>query len=152
MATKLDAVCVALTALWTTTFASSTMRVVDSMQANADPTADWLFVCYDGDEPDDSTEGASADQVPIAGGNIRREDGEITCAVVAVLGGTIDIPAVRARALAVVDDCEDALRADKTLGGLVMQAHLTAQRFIPMKTDKGSKGRVVFTVSYTVQL
>ena len=83
--------------------------------------------------------------------NVRREVGEVTSAIV-VRSGTVDIPAVRVRALSILADCETALRANRTLSGLVMQAQLTEHRYLPMLSQSGCKARVVFTVTYQAQL
>ena len=149
MATKVDAVCLALTALWTS--ALSTVRVVDGPQANSDAASDWLFVGADGDAPDEGMEGASVDQSWMAFAKTMQETGEITCAVVSRAGDT-DIPSVRARAYAILASAETALRADPLLGGVVMQSYVSAHQYIPVITQGGCKARVVFTVTYQAQL
>ena len=151
MASKLDAVCLFLAALWQADPDFSTVRVVDGPQVNEEDANEWLFVGYDADNLDDSTEGASAEQDWMAFAKLKQEQGEVTCAAV-VRSGEVNIPAVRARALDIVSDAEDGLRTDPTLGGLVMQSWLSDQRFIPMVTQTGCKARVVFTVSYLAQL
>ena len=148
MASKLDAVCLALASLWQSV---SGPRVVDGPQVNAESLPEWLFVGFDGADPGEGNEGASADQEWMAFARIKQEQGEITCAAV-VVSGEADIPAVRARADDIISDAEGLLRADPTLGGLVMQAGLSRQIFFPMQTDKGAKARVVFTVTYQAQL
>ena len=80
----------------------------------------------------------------------KQEDGEITCAVVSRRGDK-DIPATRASAYALLSAAEDALRADNTLGGLLMQSYISAHRYMPVLAPS-AKVRVVFTVTYLAQL
>ncbi len=149
MATKTNAVCLALTAMWTA--ALTNVNVVDGPQVNSDPTADWLFVGFNGGSPDEFNEGATAQQSPMTFARGKQEDGQITCAVVSVSGDT-DIPAARLRAYAFVAAAEDAVRNDMTLGGLVMHAFVSDHRYSPVQTDSGAKVRIVFTVTYKGQL
>jgi hypothetical protein len=153
MATKVDAVCLALTTLWQAAMATtlSGVQVVDGPQVNADASSDWLFVGYDGDSPDDGNEGAVATQDLMAFAKVKQEDAEITCAVVTVRGDA-DIPAARARALAIFAAAEDLLRADMHLAGAVMHAFVSAHQYMPAITQGGAKVRVVFTVTYKAQL
>ncbi len=149
MSTKVDAVCLALTALWTSALTS--VQVADGPQANSDASNDWLFVGADGDAPDDGNEAAAVDQSWMAFAKTMQETAEVTCAVVSVAGDT-DIPSVRARAYAILASAETALRADPLLGGVVMQAYVSAHQYIPVITQGGCKARVVFTVTYQAQL
>lgn len=151
MASKVDAVCLALTALWSAAPALEGVRVVDGPQANSEDANEWLFVGYDGDTLDPNSEGANATQDWMAFAKTKQEDGEITSAVV-VRSGVVDIPTVRARAFALVSAAEDALRTDPLLGGVVMQSHISEQRYFPTPSTSGCKVRVVFTVTYLAQL
>ncbi len=147
MSTKIDAVCLALTALWTSALTS--VQVADGPQANSDASNDWLFV--GDDAADEGNEAAAVDQSWMAFAKTMQETGEITCAVVSRAGDT-DIPSVRARAYAVLATAETALRADPYLGGVVMQSYVSAHQYIPVITQGGCKARVVFTVTYQAQL
>lgn len=149
MSSKVDAVCLALTALWQTAVTGA--QVVDGPQANSDASNDWLFVGADGDAPDESNEAAAVDQSWMAFAKTMQETGEVTCAVVSRAGDT-DIPTVRARAYAILAAAETALRADPLLGGVVMQSYVSAHQYIPVITQGGCKARVVFTVTYQAQL
>jgi hypothetical protein len=149
MASKTDAVCLALTAMWTT--ALTGVQVADGPQVNSDPSIDWLFVGFNGDVPDEYNEGAIAQQSLMAFAKTKQEDGQVTCSVVSTSGDT-DIPATRARAYGLVAAAEAALRADMTLGGLVMHSFVSDHRYSPVQTTKGAKVRVVFTVTYQAQL
>jgi hypothetical protein len=149
MASKTDAVCLALTAMWTA--ALTGVQVADGPQVNSDPASDWLFVGFNGDVPDEYNEGALGQQSLMAFARTKQEDGQITCSVVSRSGDT-DIPATRARAYAFVAAAEDAVRADMTLGGLVLHAFVSDHRYSPVQTQQGAKVRVVFTVTYQAQL
>lgn len=149
MSSKTDAVCLALTAMWTAALTGIT--VADGPQVNSDPSTDWLFVGFNGDSPDEYNEGASGQQSLMTFARGKAEDGQITCAVVSVSGDT-NIPAARARAYAFVAAAEDAVRADMTLGGLVMHAFVSDHRYSPVQTQQGAKVRIVFTVTYKAQL
>lgn len=151
MASKVDAVCLALTAMWQAAVALDPVNVVDGPQVNAISESEWLFVGYDADALDETTEGAVAEQSHEAFLKTKFEAGEVTCAAVVVRGDT-DIAAARARAFAIVSAAEDSLRADLLLGGLVMQSWLSEQRYVPMQTDMGAKARVVFVISYLAQV
>lgn len=151
MSTKVDAVCLALLAMWTNDPDLSAVRVVDGPQANSDPANEWLFVGFDGDAPNEGNEAVSAEQDLMAFARTKQETADVTCAVVVVRGDT-DIPSARARALDILSDAEDTLRADMQLGGLVMHAFVSAHQYIPVQTDAGAKVRVVFTVTYLAQL
>ncbi len=147
MATKVDAVCLALTALWTA--ALTGVQVADGPQANSDASNDWLFV--GDDAADEGNEAAAVDQSWMAFAKTMQETGEITCAVVSRAGDT-DIPTVRARAYAILASAETALRVDPLLGGVVMQSYVSAHQYMPVITQGGCKARVVFTVTYQAQL
>lgn len=149
MSAKTDAVILALTAVWTT--ALTGIKVADGPQVTSDPANDWLFVGFNGDAPDESNQGATAEQSLMGFAKLKQESGQVTCAVVSRSGDT-DIPAVRARAYATLSAAEDALRADMYLGGLVMHAFVSSHQYSPVQTQQASKVRVVFTVTYQAQL
>jgi hypothetical protein len=149
MASKTDAVILALTAMWTAALTSAV--VADGPQANSDAANDWLFVGADGDAPDEGNEAAAVEQSWMAFARTKQEDGEVTCAVVSRSGDT-NIPALRARAYALFSAAEDALRADNTLGGLLMQSYVSAHQYSPAQTTQGGRVRVVFTVTYQAQI
>ena len=149
MSSKTDAAVLYLTAMWTAALTGVT--IADGPQVNSDPTADWLFVGFNGGSPDEFNEGATAQQSMLTFNRGKAEDGQVTCAVVSVSGDT-NIPATRARAYAFMATAEDAVRNDMTLGGLVMHAFVSDHRYSPVQTDNGAKVRIVFTVTYKGQL
>lgn len=149
MTTKVDAVCLALTTLWTS--ALPDVQVADGPQANSDAANDWLFVGADGDTPNDGNEAAAVDQSWMAFAKTMQETGEITCAIVS-RAGEPSISAVRARAYSILAAAETALRADPLLGNLVMQSYVSEHQLIPVVTTTAAKARVVFKVTYQAQL
>lgn len=149
MASSIDAVILKLTAVWTA--ALTGVNVVDGPQVNSDSTDDWLFVGFNGDTPDEYNEGAIGQQSLMAFAKVKGDDGQVTCAVVSRSGDT-DITSTRARANGFLSAAESALRADMSLGGLVMQAYVTDYRYSPVQTQQGAKVRLVFTVTYQAQL
>lgn len=151
MSTKVDAVCLYLTAMWQADADLSAVEVVDGPQVNSDAANEWLFVGFDGDVPDEGNEAVSAEQDAMAFARVKQESADVTCAIV-VRSGDTETTAVRARAYEILSDAEDTLRADETLSGLVMRAHVSAHQYIPVQTQGGAKARVVFTVTYQAQL
>lgn len=153
MSTKVDAVCLYLTAMWQAAMSTTLtgVQVVDGPQADSDPSNEWLFVAYDGDRPDEGNEAATAEQDLMTFARGKQEAGSISCAATARRGDT-DLPAARSRAFAVLSAAEDLLRADMQLGGLVMHAYVSDHQYIPFQSTSGCKARVVFTVTYLTQL
>lgn len=149
MASLIDPVIVKLTAIWTA--ALTGINVVDGPQVTSDASSDWLFVGFNGDTPDEYNEGAVGQQSLMAFAKVKGDDGQVTCAVVSRSGNT-DITATRARADGFLAAAEGAVRADMTLGGLVMSAFVSDYRYSPVQTQQGAKVRVVFTVTYKAQL
>jgi hypothetical protein len=145
----MDAVCLALTALWQASV--TTAQVVDGPQATGDAASEWLFVGADGGEPDEGAEIATSEQDWMAFAKTQQETPDVTCAVVVRRGDT-DIPSARGSAYAILAAADAALRTDPTLSGLVMQSHISSHRYMPAQTTKGAKVRITFTVNYLAQL
>lgn len=156
MAASTDAVILYLTAMWqaltSTTLAG--LHVVDGPQVTSDASDNWLFVGFNGLNPDEFNEGATAQQSRMAFAKVKQEDGQVVCAVVSRSGDPDGIPATRARAYGFVAAAEAALRADATLGspGLVMDSFVSDHRYSPIQTQQAAKVRVVFTVTYKGQI
>jgi hypothetical protein len=144
---KVDAVCVALTALWQ----ELADQVVDGPQANSDASDEWLFVGADGDAPDEGAEAVAVEQELMGFAKQQMETAEVTCAVV-VRDGSSNPAALRARAFEILDAASAALRADMSLSDLVMHAFVSGHTYMPVITQGGSKARVVFTVTYQAQV
>lgn len=147
MSSLTDAVCLALTAKWQA--ALTGVSVADGPQVNSDPAPDWLFV--GSDAADTGNLAAFGEQSLMAFTRVKKDNGQVTCAVVSVRGDD-NITAARASANATLSAAEDALRADMTLGGLVMQAYVSTYQYTPSQTTAGAHVRIVFTVTYLAQL
>ena len=79
------------------------------------------------------------------------ETGRIRCELVAVTGEA-DLATVRLRAFARMDELEEAIRADQTLG--VMPQGATAELevdVVSVQTESGAKQRLPFTVNYFIR-
>jgi hypothetical protein len=151
VSTKVDAVLLALVTLWGVAPALEGVEVADGPQANSEALNEWLFVGADGVPQSEGTQFVSAQQEWQAFARVKRESAEITCAFL-VRSGEKDTVSLRARAYALLGAAEDAVRADPTLAGLVMQAGISAHQYFPTATTGGSMARVVFTVTYMAQL
>ncbi|MFF7966758.1 hypothetical protein ACFZC3_15500 [Streptomyces sp. NPDC007903] len=80
-------------------------------------------------------------------GGIRdRETLTIRC-VAAVLLGTTDLPAARRRAYELLAAAASALAADRTLGGAVMTAWISAHSLSQSQIDQGAQAVILFTVT-----
>lgn len=153
MSSKTDQVILYLTAMWQglTSTTLSGVQVADGPQVNSDASQQWLFVGFDGDTPTNQNQSATMQQDMFAFSRVKSEEGDVLCAAVTVQGPP-EIPAVRQQAYAIVSAAEDALRADSTLGGLVMNAYVSGHNYYPVQTTSGAKVRVVFTVRYKAQI
>lgn len=86
----------------------------------------------------------------LGGNGWRDEDGLIICAAWAWSGDT-DLAPVRSTTSDIVLAIEAAVRADRTLGGVLILpglATFTSARFQEAQTSKGALARALFTVSY----
>lgn len=149
MASKADAVCLALVTLWRTGLAGVEVR--DGPQADSDAANKWLFVASDGNPSSEGSAAVSAQQDWQTFMRGKLEVAEVTCAVL-VRAGEPDTLTVRALAYGLFAEAEDLLRADYMLGGLVMQARVSSHHFYPAMLTAGAKARVVFTVNYQAQI
>lgn len=149
MASKVDAVCLALAELWRTGLTG--VEVADGPQVNSDPQNKWLYVGSDGGAASGSDVAVSVNQDWHTFPRGKLEVGDVTCAL-GVRAGEPTVAIVRTQAYELFAAAEDLLRADHMLGGLVMQARVTSHQFYPAVTTSGAKARVVFTVNYQAQI
>ena len=152
MSSQLDAVILALTVKWQA-LQSSTLagvNVVDGPQASMDPTQQWLVVGHTGGVPIEGEESAFGQQDLYTFAKGKSESINIDCGIVCASGDPNIAPA-RQRCLAIMSVCEDSLRQDMTLGGIVMHAYIAQIMYVPTVTSTGAKVRVTFTVSYQAQ-
>lgn len=110
------------------------------------PAGDWLIAEFSGDPQ--ATADARAQFTPnnMAGDSIR-EDGEVDCVSLAQSGGK-DVAASEAQAFAQIAAVVADLATDKTVGGLVQNAFVTAGEATSYQNAGGVAVVVPFTVTY----
>ena len=77
------------------------------------------------------------------------ERGFIRCEVVAATGDA-DLPAVRARAFALMDSLDQSIRDDRTLGGVLSpdSTCTLSVDVVPVQSDRGAVQRIPFSLNY----
>lgn len=157
---RLDAV---LTALHTTFAAASGLsgvRINDGPFIDHAGEKDVILVGHDGAEDDTSGLSIESEQEWVGIGTQGRRDERVTatCAALTWIGD--NAPATsRSRVYELVDICEDAISADRTLGvgtvgtpGSVRNALISGLALYQANNAGGAKARVVFTVSCIARL
>ena len=144
----------ALVTLYTAKFAGTATKVFNGPRVRSAVPKQYLLVGVNG--IDELEAGMRAVQNPSSlSGVWRDEAGEVDCTAVAWTGDT-DMTTIRAAAEGIVDACEIALNADRSLGGLLTLksnlAEVTRLDIREQRTDKGPFVEAVFTVSYTTTL
>lgn len=93
--------------------------------------------------------GGSFEVADTAVTSLRQESGTVLCEVVS-WSGDDELPTHRAAVLAVFDDLDAAVRLDQQLGVLPQgsTSSLSAD-LVPARDGKGTKQRLIVTVSYT---
>lgn len=147
---RVPAVLDALFALWQAV-PDLAGKVQDGPIPVESPALEVLSVGHDGDAEGLSTEGTIA-----AEGYGSRPDRElftVTC-LIAVLDGTDDVRAARNRAFDLLSHASEAVTSDRTLGGVVMRAHVAGVSLNQLQVDRGALAELRFTVAcdgYTVR-
>lgn len=144
----------ALHALW-----SGTPAVADLAQVCIGPVltedyADALWVGFDGAPADFSEYQAVTQDTEWAGlgARDRTERFDVTCAVTVLTGETTLGPII-ARASAIVEAAETALRADPSLGQAPpFVAAIRSQQLFIEPTTSGTQVRIPFTVGVTTRI
>lgn len=134
--------------------ATDTLSAYDGMPALSTAPADFVVVGGTDEDEDDSV--TTDQEWRGLGANARQETGEVVCCVISQTGGstTTSRKEMRDRALDVLGQVEDALRADPTLGGTVTAGwlHVTGTRLALRNTPNGTYARLVFTVGYQARI
>ena len=141
---KFGAVIDALVSIAATTSAGA---VYDGPLVTAEYASDFLVV---GGTEDPDDEPSSFDQAWNGlGARTKNESGEITCAVL-VGTGDEQVKVSRDRALAILGEFETAVRADPSLGGVLIGGwcHVSSGRHVQRQNTQGLYVRITFTVSY----
>lgn len=140
---RVPAVLDALVALWGGTPALDGL-VQDGPAPLEGADLEVLSVGHDGGEDGVSTDGViSAEGY---GGRPDREQFTVTC-LIAVLNGANDGKAARVRAFELLSAASEAVTADRSLGGVVMRAHVRDVGLSQLQTEHGATARVLFTVA-----
>ena len=98
---------------------------------------------------DDDDDGISTEGLLSAEGMGSRPDREqftVSC-VIAVMDGANDMRAARLRAFDLLSAAAEALATNRTLGGVVMRAHVQGLSLRQLQTNGGALARVLFTVA-----
>lgn len=132
--TVVDALYDALSGAW----ALSDTQVLDG-PSDEEVAPDVLLVGYSADGPS-----AESTQVPV-GLRADRESVDVYCVASSWAGGSAVRPR-RARVFDIVAHVRSLLAADKTLGGAVANARITAMGLTQELTTKGAVATVEFTV------
>jgi len=144
----LPAVQAALVALWTA-------ALPDTPVYDDDPNVgdlDYTYVLVGDDEdPDSETSSTFEQEWADLGCSSKHERGAIPCVAVASTGDTDPI-AVRTTAYQLLAACETALRANRTLGGLVMTSQLQRGASAAGQATEGALAKVQFEITYLAQV
>lgn len=148
MASVLDDVTTALVALFTAALPLVPVYNDDPVTNEAD--AAFVLVGDDGD-PESERESSFEQEWADLACSSRYERGSIPCSALASSGDT-DPDATRSAAFALLAACESALRANRTLGGLVMTSQLTSGSTLLAQGDNGSWVIAQFEITYMAQV
>ena len=144
-----------LTALFEGVFASdASVEVFDGPRTRSTPRPTFLLVGVGGDvapstDPE-ASEGGSARHEMVVFGPRLDEVGGVPCTLVS-WSGSADLAGPRAVAADKLAECEAAIAADPTLGGLLLGeqgAFLDEVSVRERQTSKGAVVEVVFNVAY----
>lgn len=153
MTSILDDVADALLARWTTAAIAVDPDVVVRRGAPVGGGfGPGLFVVVEFDGRPDASEDSRFERTWIDLACTRqREDGEVTCTVIAQSGDSGDEALADAEraTLALLDACDADLRADMTVGGVAWSARITRGAAAQMKNEGGVAVLVPFTVAYS---
>jgi hypothetical protein len=154
MSTKLWTVRAALVTQFTAALAGHSTEVYPGPRVRNSGAKKFLLVGSDGgDTGFEATEdGMNADQVPsnLGPGTWQDEAGAIVCAAWAWSGNST-LTSVQTSARDVFDTCTAALRADRTLGGLLALPGLARLSSVGVREAQPKSGpfvRITFSVDY----
>lgn len=150
MAGKTNQVLAALTALWSGAPAFTGVKVQDGPAATQDPSLEWLLVGLDGLAPSGARM-VSIKQRWMTYGKTLEEAGTVTNALV-IRNGSPDLVGARTRAYSLLSSAEAALRADFTIGGLVIDSRISGHDYFPVIGTAGAVARITFTVDYRAEI
>jgi hypothetical protein len=131
--------------------ATTVGRVFDGPPNTADALTEYVVVGGTDDPDDDAGE---FDQVWNGiGASAKQETGSVVCATLVSTGDDV-VKTARDRALVILGEVETALRADKTLGGVITSGwcEMSSGRPRQRRNSNGLYVRVEFTVDYQTRI
>jgi len=138
-------------ALVTLVDTTSVTHTFDGPPNTAEGPTEYVIVGGTDDPDDDAGEITQAWNG--LGAGAKQETGEVTCAVLVGTGDDV-VKTARDRALVILGEIETALRADKTLGGVLVSGwcEMASGRPSQRRNSNGLYARVAFTVRYQTRI
>lgn len=128
------------------------VRIFDGIEIDLSYPGDGIAVGHDGNlDTDEVYPGTIKQEYKQLGAISKFEDGILNCFLF-TSSGLADITARRERALAIFAGAEKAIRADVSLGGVVMYSGIENAQFIYRQTTLGAGVGMVFTITYRAKI
>jgi hypothetical protein len=130
---------------------TSAAQVFDGPPNTADSLTEYVTVGATEDPDDDG--GEIGQEWNGIGAGTKQETGQVVCAVLVGTGDDV-VKTARDRALVIFGEVETALRADKTLGGVITSGwcEMSTGRPRQRRNTNGLYVRVEFTVDYQTRI
>ena len=138
----------ALTLLWGSAL---DVGVYDGPSLSADGVGCFVMVGYDPIARDGEAAAAQQEYVNIGGGHRKNEAGTVRVTV-AAWSGDSSTTTRRQKVAGLLADAEAALRADLSLGGLVLWSGVTRTDLNQFLTEQGNQVYARFDVAYTARI
>lgn len=142
----LDDVLAALLTIFQAAVGTS-VPVYDGLPATSAVDLDFVLVGDDGDPANSDQPAGTITQERVELDGRVTEVGDVTCCVISQTGDD-DLPGRRASSRALMLAVETAIRADRTLGGVVTRSNVADVTLWQARNERGSVVRRVFTVHY----
>jgi hypothetical protein len=126
------------------------VAVVDGPRPMGPGDTELVLVAHDA-TPDADTVITIQQEPASLGGTDRYERGSIPCCVMAQTGDA-DVPGRRQRAMELLATCETTMRANRTLGGVVMTSQFASGEVHQFQNDLGSAVVAQFEITYMAQV
>lgn len=128
------------------------VRIFDGIEIDLSYPGDAIAVGHDGNlDTDEVYPGTFKQEYKQLGAISKFEDGTLTCFLWSS-NGIANITARRERALALLAGAEKAIRADVSLGGVVMYSGIESSQFIYRQTTLGAGVGLIFTITYRAKI
>lgn len=144
----LDDVLAALVTIFGTAV-GTTASVYDGLPATSAADTAFVVVGDDGDPTSGDTPAGTVTQARMLDRIDGRttETGDVTCALICQTGDD-DLPGLRSTSRGLMAQLEAAVRADRTLGGVVIRSNVDTVDLWQIRNANGAAVRRVFTVHY----